>query len=884
MSRALPPHWVGADLVQQMAKAQMNAENASKKQGARLGRKGFLYLQKKAVSLRPEELVRITARRVLKAERDERMDVTQALTPVKQYMAGFTRPSDLRTSNWFPGGRYITREKIYESPAQEAYEPHTVFLLESRYNIRHGIGRVESPEYIYGVCREQDLPDILKMYNSKSAGRETLEIMDNARWPWGPQASPKRKVKWWTNSQDMKDTLLELGENPSPASTEDLEEGEGEDGEDGEKPLKPAKTIRKPEKAPRRVTSLNPIRPRPSASASLPADLPPSSPASARAFHSSSILFVGHSYNDDHIVPDFYVQRKQAKEKKEAEDQESQAIEKPQLQDTSSLMDHLSDGIMSDGIVASTRRLASKIPTELFDADGVLVHPSGFVIPTPSHSTSPEREQRERDLAQQTAAVAERVLEEDFTDVTAETLTRHGKVPFEVRHQDGTVSHPSGFEPPTAADEFEHSGNSTVDSHIGQQPLVLPGTKRGLHTTASTHAQLSPMVVLPPTQVFVPRSEYLPTLDEKPFWRPLLTLTVSTRPLALTLLRLSKGQATGRPFHADLNNDDRKCRISYTHRMRGMRVKRMENLAVEMAQVLAGMRGGIIGLRFDTESMGRGVGGEALESSVPWEKRVIGVGVAKHYRLADDVKEMFRVRGKAEVFAGDKRPPFDVFALDDSGRKLDRDGAHVVPWRTRKATSAEALRREPWYQEYVSLRYAIQLFRRQAVEMTAAFVERKAAKQNEEDEDDDGELLLPEDMEDALSDEENTSAPKTTEPTVVLISAKEGALERLQRRLEDNDPLEPSVSFAELDEPPYFLIKRAGGGRILGPPDDMAKDMTRPLNSNFARQVLQRRLDLICLKRRKELALIMSSRSNKVIYPDGHLVRAALRGEKLVAS
>ncbi|KAJ6472776.1 hypothetical protein C8R47DRAFT_724977 [Mycena vitilis] len=77
------------------------------------------------------------------------MDVTRALTPVKQYMPGFTRPSDLRSSNWFPGGAYVSSGKVYESPVGEAYEPHTVFLLESRYNIRYGSSRVEAPEYVY---------------------------------------------------------------------------------------------------------------------------------------------------------------------------------------------------------------------------------------------------------------------------------------------------------------------------------------------------------------------------------------------------------------------------------------------------------------------------------------------------------------------------------------------------------------------------------------------------------------------------------------------------------------------------------------------------------------------------------------------------------------
>lgn len=50
----------------------------------RKGRKGHLYgPQPSHPPATPEEEVRITKRRITKAERDERMDITLALTPVK---------------------------------------------------------------------------------------------------------------------------------------------------------------------------------------------------------------------------------------------------------------------------------------------------------------------------------------------------------------------------------------------------------------------------------------------------------------------------------------------------------------------------------------------------------------------------------------------------------------------------------------------------------------------------------------------------------------------------------------------------------------------------------------------------------------------------------
>jgi hypothetical protein len=55
---------------------------SSTKTPLRLG-KGRLYGPRPHPEVTPEEAIRITKRRVQKAERDERMDITLALTPVK---------------------------------------------------------------------------------------------------------------------------------------------------------------------------------------------------------------------------------------------------------------------------------------------------------------------------------------------------------------------------------------------------------------------------------------------------------------------------------------------------------------------------------------------------------------------------------------------------------------------------------------------------------------------------------------------------------------------------------------------------------------------------------------------------------------------------------
>ncbi|KAL1742970.1 hypothetical protein HDZ31DRAFT_42023 [Schizophyllum fasciatum] len=173
-----------------------------------------------------------------------------------------------------------------------------------------------------------------------------------------------------------------------------------------------------------------------------------SSASAMRAFSASSVSRTGaESYNDENKVPEFYVRRKEKRSS-------GKPISEAEKEKDPSLMEHLSDGLLSDEIVASTRRLKSKIPKEMYNEDGVLVHPSGYVIPTPADT--PARREREGDLAKQTAAVAERVLEEDFGGVSAHTKAKRRKVPVEVRHEDGSVSHPSGFVPPTPADNFDN--------------------------------------------------------------------------------------------------------------------------------------------------------------------------------------------------------------------------------------------------------------------------------------------------------------------------------------------------------------------------------------------------------------------------------------------
>ena len=782
------------------------SSSPSTKPPPRKGRKGHLYGPKPShPDVTPEEAVRITKRRIEKAERDERMDITLALTPVKtyvsycpiyvfriasnttylSYMGGFTRPRDLRSSNWWRGGRYAELGKVYECPPESAYEPHTVFLLESRYPVKHGVGRVDSVDHVVGVCREGDFEAVLKRYNSPRAPPDELEAMDNARWPWGPQYQLKR-TKWWGPGENPHDIIKEIfGEEGIDSAYLDESgkfaefEEESEDAEDPRQPMSKQKNV---------------ARASPSFMAALESSkmATPSGVDQRRQFHSSPRTSGAHSYNEDHIVPDFYVQHKRRKNPDSAPEEVPIALKSKARQRSAtheSLMENLSDSLLSGEVAAHTmKRLRSKIPHEHYDKDGVLVQASGYVVPSPGEAPEYMSEKRKRDLSKPTAAIADSVQAAgDFSSINAHTRLQGGKVPYEIIEEDGSVSHPSGFVPPTAAHEFKYSDSSSIDNHVqdavqrqrrrgstihlspeemaerqrksdaiverdkddaellgalkaGLREAANKGQKRGFHTSAVARAsevdfQLEEGVhkdghlkaddrSVPPhiagqkaklgkfpgagkapkvskqTKLSTPpkeippeiknlRARYMPTLEENPFWRPLLTATFSTRPLAVTMARLSRALPRGLPFYASVNNDDRKTRYSYPDRIRNLRVERMTSLSVDIAQLLAGARGGFIGIRFSPQDTARGINGAGLEAPLPKEKRTVKIGIGNWYARAEDLKEAFREDAKTqigEVGVGleDIGETFEIAGLDDFGKRIDDTTGEVIPWRESK--------------------------------------------------------------------------------------------------------------------------------------------------------------------------------------------------------
>ncbi|KAH7886599.1 hypothetical protein F5I97DRAFT_1807819 [Phlebopus sp. FC_14] len=640
------------------------------------------------------EKTRILRRRIERAERDERIDIGTVLTPSRTYMGGFTRPRHLRTLAWCKGGQYQRKGKYYEMPPPDAYEPHTVYLLEGRYYSAHTVGRSDSLEHVVGVCRESDVLDTIKRHNSSLTTAKAFRAMDFAHWPWLPPRA--KRIKWWQDDENPDEIVKEIHEG---AAAFGLETSTG-----------PATTTA--------------LQPTPVLTAGFNRG---QHGQQIRAFHSSARVLTPTSYNEDHVVPDFYVRHKQHRAKQTSEQSSATpspspvattppAARKARKHEAAGLMQHLSDSILSDEIAANTRRLKTKIPVEHYDAEGNLIlHPSGFVVPGNGHSSTSDvarAKERQRDededRAAQTAAVAERVLESDFDHVhaaMASTRPRSHKVPFEVREPDGVVKHPSGFVPPTPAHEFKYSDSASLDrdlrAAVGRQrarEASVGKDRRGFHTTAVSRASVSDIPVPldlsaysgqklhkqleDPTEI---RSQYMPTLAHTPFFRPLLTITLATRPLADNIARLARAGPRGVSYVAAIREDERKSGASFSTRVRNMRLNRMMSLSTQLAQLLLGARGGLMGMRLAHHDRGRGVNGEGLEKPLPWEKRVIGVGVGNWYARAGEIKEGFKEDGDNLVnrlFAveGEEKPVFKVYGLDDWGRRIADETGEEIPY------------------------------------------------------------------------------------------------------------------------------------------------------------------------------------------------------------
>lgn len=443
-------------------------------------------------------------------------------------MGGFTRPRDLRAANWFPGGPYIARGKVYESPPEAAYEPHTVFLFETRHRVRHGIGRVDAKDHVVGVCRAVDFVKLVRKYNSKNCPPGMMESMDNACWPWLPKSGKVLKpTRWWGKDECLEDIMKEIYEDDNYVQTnldQLLRDAEEEVEEDVEERITDA-----PKKKKKRTVVAGP-------------EIMVQHDSLANALHRVS----SHSNTQGAYPP---------------------GSDEPQSTD--------------QGLPPANNSAQPPPPTS----------PAAIAAraPAPDPSLAP------------------------------------------------TTHIPAG-----------HSPRAVPPHIIGQAPTI----------------PFSPPVI---------RAQYLPRLAAAPFWRPLLTITLSTRPLALTIARLSKARERGLPFYAAMTSDDRKCLFSYSNRMTNMRLDRARQLTLAAVARLAGHRGGFVGIRFGVHDKGRGVDGEALADPISPEKRIVRVQVADWYAHA--AAECALYRDGSEEWGG--TDALDVAFMNEWGRRLDAAGNEV---------------------------------------------------------------------------------------------------------------------------------------------------------------------------------------------------------------
>ncbi|KAI0682483.1 hypothetical protein C8T65DRAFT_837654 [Cerioporus squamosus] len=342
---------------------------------------------------------------------------------------------------------------------------------------------------------------------------------------------------------------------------------------------------------------------------------------------------------------------------------------------------------LQSGSASTSSEERSKISTSAWDSPARTSHPDpDEVVPTFYVERKKQRDEISQRKEEEGGLMAELNAGVLSEGLAAQTRIREEKIPVEVRLADGTIAHPSGFEPPTAETDFHPVAAKPGD--VPKQPWTeilgkKPSDSRGFHTSAIARAQEVPLTPLqrtlkdqglleshePVAADPVPsrRAAYLPTLPSAPFWRPLLTVTLSTRPLANSLERLSSGLERGTPFYAAIEDEERKDFASYNSRLRNLQLDRMQALTRAVARRLMGAQGGFVGIRFKAEEKGRGMGGEGLADPIPREKRVVKVGVGEWYPFKEEVMERFL----ADAEEGGYADAIEVFGVDEWGRRTD---------------------------------------------------------------------------------------------------------------------------------------------------------------------------------------------------------------------
>lgn len=119
------------------------------------------------------------------------------------HLGGYTVPQKIRSFNWLLRDGYSPEGTVRFPPAPEAYQPHTIVLLEGSYPRKYGPGRKPAYEYVYRIVRPVDIEPLIKKYNSAKAPPSLLESMDNTFWPWKKQMEREQKEAQATQTNGL---------------------------------------------------------------------------------------------------------------------------------------------------------------------------------------------------------------------------------------------------------------------------------------------------------------------------------------------------------------------------------------------------------------------------------------------------------------------------------------------------------------------------------------------------------------------------------------------------------------------------------------------------------------------------------------------------------
>ncbi|KZT58013.1 hypothetical protein CALCODRAFT_482712 [Calocera cornea HHB12733] len=705
---------------------------------------------------------RVVLSRVKKAERDERIDITMALTPVKTYMGGFTKPRDLRASNWWAGGAYLVKNKVYERPPSEAYVPYTVYLLETRHLIQYERGRPTVPEHVVGMCPADVFPALLrKMNDSPHLFRTTL---DNAVWPFDEKWGKKKFSRWWNSPWELYELGLVQTEPRSWVSKEGeedaTEEPEGERGEERQGEGEDDGTLQ-----PWELEALREINPalafQEPATRSAPLNPASASDAVEERDEQAAAEEEGEVATDDFgateadkmaEASDSAAEDPQvaAAEEKEVTGEDAAAVSEADEAEapTSSADTEVAaqeETEVTGGDAAASAAAEEAEASQATDDAQVAAVEEGDVIAedaesvaaadeaapsistaaaSHSHSTfstssqpldpeiasSPEHTTTTSTVSPTSPSSFPTIIKRSFSTSISRFFAptslalfprepprkssasppvfrnpalgppfQRPVPPHQVVPDSGMGSHMEGGpdsgdmydqlleeQPPAWAQAVElkkrHHGVEEINAEAAKLVKALPVNEDGvvhvkdmseLEIEAYVRLKAAGATDLPP--VYVPpikrimkamvareeatalanvfgtgaepvvdenkeklkerREQYSALMQQEPFFRPLLAMTFPTRPIAASVLRLSKSLSRGLPYYASVSGDDRKHASSFASRMREMRLTRMRGLCMDTSLRLQGHRGGFVGLRLTPKDLGRTINGEGLQ----WE-------------------------------------------------------------------------------------------------------------------------------------------------------------------------------------------------------------------------------------------------------------------------